>query len=323
MKFRSIIFFLFAGFLILVMHQTSYFDSATFFRNISQPIISMGVSQSSNQFPNDSLTFQRRTQCNHRSKQMCYSTNKSLVVTFWSNKSREKWVSQNILQAFPLDLFDHIIFVHDNSSWHHHPGHAYFIWIRVIGQLRFWYLKRFVLPIIANTYEYLWILDDDAQLNFNPLQYQCVIKNLNILLSAPARSTGIISHPLTRKDTSFSNRIGRWTDFIETGPIVIASTFAWRYIHMYLDPSTGTGWGLDLIWCKMIAQYCLPSHRSMKVCAILDAFSVDHQSTSISSSADGRLEIPIYMRTYKVWLARKVNLGPLANDSQLIEQCHR
>lgn len=308
---------------MLVVYQNVYFYSATSFQNISGLFISIRTRQFFNQSSNDSLTFQRRTQCNHQSREMCYSTNKSLVVTFWSEKSKQKWVSQNILQTFPVDSFDHMIFVHDNSSWHHHPGYAHFMWIHVVGQLRFWYLKRFVLPIIAATYEYLWILDDDVQLNFNPLQYQCVIKNLNVLLSAPARLTGAISHSLTKKDTSFSNQIGRWTDFIETGPIVVASTFAWKYIHMYLDPSTGSGWGLDLIWCKMLAQYFSSSSQRMEVCAILDAFGVDHQSTDINSGVDGGVEMAVYLPTYQVWLAEKINIGPLANDSRLMELCHR
>lgn len=302
----------------VLLHQNLYVYYSLFNRTIPPTIIHLSKSQSRN----DSFTFQRRIHCNYRSKQWCYSTNKSLVVTFWSEKSREKWVSQNILQAFPLHSFDHIIFVHDNSSWRNHSGYEHFIWIHVIGQWRFWYLKRFILPIIAETYEYLWIIDDDAQLNFHPLEYQCVIKNLSIHLSAPGRLTGVISHPLTKKDVSFSKKIGRWTDFIETGPIVVASTFAWKYIHMYLDPSTGTGWGLDLIWCNMIAEYALPLLKRVNVCAILDAFTVDHQSMRVNSVVDGGLEAPIYMKTYRSWLARKVNLAPLANDDKLITLCH-
>ena len=324
MKSASIISLLIISCLVVLLYQNIHTYSSLFNRNIAQAIIHLRKEQfSSNQSYNDSLTFQRRTHCNYKSKAMCYSTNKSLLVTFWSKKSSEKWVSQNILQAFPLHSFDHIIFVHDNSTWQKHPDYQHFIWIHVQGQLRFWYLKRFILPNIADTYEYLWIIDDDAQLNFHPLQYQCVIKNLSIHLSAPARLTGIISHPLTKKDTSFSNRIGRWTDFIETGPIVVASTFAWKHIHMYLDPSTGTGWGLDLIWCNMIAEYSLLLFKRTNVCAILDAFGVDHQSTRVNSLVDGGFETPIYMRTFRTWLARKVNIAPLATDNKLLELCHQ
>jgi hypothetical protein len=274
-----------------------------------------------NQSYDDRLTFERRTKCNYGSKEMCYSTNKSLVITFWHKGSIDKWVSQNILTAFPLHSFDHMIFVHDNSSWHTHPGYKDFIWIHVDGQHRFWYIKRFVLPMISKSYEFLWIIDNDAQLNFSPLHYQCVVRNLNISLSAPARLTGALSHSITKMDNNFINQIGRWTDFVETGPIVIMSSFAWQCIYTYLDASTVTGWGLDLIWCNIIVKKCLPLSENKKACAILDAFSVDHQSTGVNSAGDGLPELPIYMDAYKAWLAKKENIGPLAKDNKLIEFC--
>ena len=92
---------------------------------------------------NPPLTFDRRSHCNIRNSTTCYATNKSLLMTFWGRKSVDKWVPQNILSAFPSHSFDHMIFVHDNSTWHTHPGYDRFIWIHVQDQLKFWYLKRF------------------------------------------------------------------------------------------------------------------------------------------------------------------------------------
>jgi hypothetical protein len=254
---------------------------------------------------------------------MCYSTNKSLVVTFWHKRSIDKWVSQNILSAFSLHSFDHIIFVHDNSSWHTHPGYKHFIWIHVEGQHRIWYIKRFVLPMILKSYEFLWIIDDDAQLNFTPLHYQCVVRNLSISLSAPARLSGALSHGLTKVDTNFKNQIGRWTDFVETGPVVILSSLAWQCIYKYLDASTGTGWGLDLIWCNMIAEKCLSSSEVKKACAILDVFDVDHQSTGVKSSGDGAPELAIYTQPFQKWSTKQQIIGPLAKDNKLLEFCRQ
>ena len=117
------------------------------------------------------LNFERRAQCNYNNTKMCYSMNKSLVVTFWGDRSRDKWLSDNILSAYPLHSFDHIIFVYDNSSWHAHPAYKHFIWIHVDGQLRFWFLKRFLTPTILKSYAFLWIIDDDAKLDFQPLHY--------------------------------------------------------------------------------------------------------------------------------------------------------
>ena len=279
--------------------------------------------QSLNQSSSDKLTFERRSQCNYKKKETCHTTNKSLVISFWNEKSKDKWVSQNIISAFPIHSFDHMIFVYDNSSWSSHPAYKHFIWIYVYGQHRLWYLKRFVLPMISKSYAFLWIVDDDAKLNFNPLHYQCVIQTLKIPLSAPARLNGALSHRLTKVNNNFKNQIGRWTDFVETGPIAIASSLAWECIYKYIDAATGTGWGLDLIWCNMIAEECLSSSEHGKACAILDGFTVDHQSVGVNSANDGGPEKYVYTQPYRKWRAKLRNINPLAKDNELMNFCRQ
>jgi len=269
------------------------------------------------------LTFERRVLCNHKDQKSCYSTNKSLVISFWSQKSKNKWLSQNISAAFPLHSFDHIIFVHDNSIWLSHPNYKDFMWISIIGQHRLWYLKRFVLPSITRSYSYIWVIDDDAKLNFSPLHYQCVVRNLSISLSAPGRQQGALSHEITKVNSQYQNKIGRWTDFIETGPIFVASSQTWECIHKYIDSATGSGWGLDLVWCNLTADQCLPlsTLNSNRTCAILDVFTVDHQSNSVNSAGDGGPELSLYLTPYEKWKTQMKNLNSLAEDNQLVDMC--
>ncbi len=89
-----------------------------------------------------------------------------------------------------IHSFDHMIFVHDNSAWYTHPAYKDFIWIHVDVQHRFWYISK--------SYEFLSIINDDAQLNFSPLHYQCVIRNRNTSLSGPVRLNGALSHSITK-----------------------------------------------------------------------------------------------------------------------------
>jgi len=269
------------------------------------------------------LTFERRVLCHHKDQKSCYSTNKSLVISFWSQKSKNKWLSQNISAAFPLHSFDHIIFVHDNSIWLSHPNYKDFMWISIIGQHRLWYLKRFVLPSITRSYSYIWVIDDDAKLNFSPLHYQCVVRNLSISLSAPGRQQGALSHEITKVNSQYQNKIGRWTDFIETGPIFVASSQTWECIHKYIDSATGSGWGLDLVWCNLTADQCLPlsTLNSNRTCAILDVFTVDHQSNSVNSAGDGGPELSLYLTPYEKWKTQMKNLNSLAEDNQLVDMC--
>jgi hypothetical protein len=322
-KTSWVIRFLVISLLIFIAYQSVHYCQSILPQHVSQStIIIKQQLQYFNQRHDETITFERRTLCNYKNNQTCYSTNKSLVVTFWDKKSVDKWVSQNILSAFPLHSFDHIIFVHDNSSWNSHPGYQHFIWIHITGQHRLWYLKRFLLPTIAESYAFIWIIDDDAKLNFNSLHYQCIVKNLNVSLSAPARLAGKVSHPITRMNASFRERIGRWTDFIETGPIVVASSLVWQCIYTLIDASTGTGWGIDLVWCNMLAEHCpLSKSEHRKVCAILDAFTVDHQSTGVNSGKEGTPELGVYTLIRKAWSAKRQNIGPLAKDNKLITIC--
>lgn len=269
----------------------------------------------------DRISLERRAKCNHGSKEVCHSTNKSLVATFWGSRSVDKWISANILSAFPSHSFDHMVFVYDNSSWHMHPGYQQMIWIHIDGQHRFWYLKRFVPPAVLKAYDFLWIIDDDAKLHFRPSAYQCVIQNLSIPLSAPGRLSGPLSHGITRRNYDFKDRIGRWVDFVETGPIAVVSSSAWHCVYMYLDASTGTGWGLDMIWCNAIAQQCLSSAERQRACAIIDAFGVHHESTSMYSNEAGLPELSVYTQAHKTLLTQRRNIGPLAEDDKLVAFC--
>lgn len=269
------------------------------------------------------LTFERRTSCNYRTQEPCYTTNKSLIVSFWSEKSKNKWLAQNISSAFPNSAFDHLIFIHDNSDWQTHTNAKDFIWISIHGQHRLWYLKRFLLPELTRGYQYIWIVDDDAKLDFSPLNYQCVIRNLSIPFSAPGRTRGALSHSITRVHSQYEKQIGRWTDFIETGPIVVASSQAWECLHRYIHAGTGSGWGIDLVWCRLLAEQCsiLVKHSEERTCAILDAFHVDHQSSGINSGGDGAPELSIYTSPYGKWHTKMRNINPLAKDNGLIESC--
>ena len=176
---------------------------------------------------------------------------------------------------------------------------------------------------MVQSYQYIWILDGDVRLNFNPLHYQCVVKSLKIPLSAAGRTNGALSHSITRLENGYKDRIGRWTDFVELGPMAVATSAAWQCILEYIDPSTGSGYGLDLIWCKMIGEQCFPQGDASKVCAILDTFSVDHQSNTINSGVDRLPELAVYKKYNKKWQSAKRTYGPLASNQSVIKACLR
>lgn len=290
---------------------------------VSQTISMLGINGALyfNRFLNSSVSLEGDTDCNLNKRDSCYTVNKSLVVTFWRNSSRDRWLAKNILKKFPGKYFVRIIIVHDNSNWASYPDKELFIWIYVNSQKRFWYVKRFLTPSILKAYKYMWILDDDVELLFEPLHYECVITQLNISLSSPGRLNGIASHASTLVNKDFVDKIGRWTDFVEIGPIVVSSTSAWECIWHFLSPFGGLGWGLDLIWCRLLAHNCGSNTTMQKTCAVLDIFQVNHLSNYIGSTAAGSREMPAYNQYYKSFYTQQVNMGPLANDRIIYSFC--
>ena len=49
-------------------------------------------------------------------------------------------------RLFPLDKFQRVFFVYDDSQWHDWEFHNQSIFIHVRRQMKWWYMKRFLLP---------------------------------------------------------------------------------------------------------------------------------------------------------------------------------
>jgi hypothetical protein len=266
------------------------------------------------------LTMERRNDCNLRTPNRCFSTNKSLVITFWQQLSNQRWLALNLLKAFPDKYFDYMIMVYDNSSWVQHPAYDKAIWIHVKSQFRFWYVKRFLSPHTLRAYRYVWIIDDDARFHFNTRVYECIAATYNILLSAPGRGDGASIHNITRVSSNYTSKIGRWTDFVEIGPLLIATSSAWICLWYYLSEKTSLGYGFDNIWCSVLGL-CLQDSSSSRVCAILDAFVVHHDSKKINTLHHGIAEMPAYQRHYKKHWSKMLEFGPVAPNSTSLDTC--
>lgn len=147
-----------------------------------------------------------------------------------------------MLTAFPEQYYDYVIMVHDNSSWTSHDAFKKAIWISVDSQLRFWYVKRFIPIHVLRAYRYMWIIDDDAHPIFSARHYECVADHYNIFLSSPVYAGSVEGfHAITRLVPEATRRIGRWTDFVEIGPLVVGQTNAWRCLWNLLSASVGLG----------------------------------------------------------------------------------
>jgi hypothetical protein len=292
------------------------------------PDISISRTKSVAQFLDDPLldrnyvlSLERRTNCNLENTSNCFGTEKSLMISFWSQKSSQRWLVLNLLSVFPEKYFDYIVMVHDNSTWSHHPAYGKIIWIHVQGQLRLWYIKRFISPHTLRAYRYVWVVDDDTRFYFNPRVYECVADKYNISLSAPARGEGIIIHKITKLSPRYTSRVGRWTDHIEIGPIFIAKSSVWICLWKFLSEKVGLGYGLDGIWCRVLSERCLRQSSITKTCAVLDAFVAHHDAKTINTARVGMAERPAYKEYYKNYSSKKLVFGAVAPNSLELDLC--
>ena len=168
-------------------------------------------------------------------------------------------------------------------------------------------------------YKFIWIVEDDAHLTFNPLHYECVVKNFSIPLSAPSRGEGAAIHPITKTKSEFIETIGRYTDFVEIGPTVIGTSQAWLCIWKFINIHAHTGYGLDGMWCRLISERCMVSKYG---CAILDAFITHHESERYVSGHEGIPEIPSYAKIYKKdYETGMRTFAPIAKDLRVYNDC--
>ncbi|CAF1506473.1 unnamed protein product [Adineta ricciae] len=267
------------------------------------------------------INFERQSECNLENPGKCSKLNKSLLITFWGERSSQFWLTKNLHLKYPERNFDYLIMIYDNSTWNSHPIYSKAIWIRVENQKRFWFIKRFLSRHLIESYRFIWILDEDVQFDFHPLTYECVVNHYQILLSSPGRLLGSISYLITRISPLYEDKIGRWTDFVETGPLIVFHSSALSCLWNFINEKVSSGYGLDLIWCQILSQICFKNISSKKICAILDSFSMNHLSQGINTVDVGNRELPAYQEYYRKYKTKKQSFGPIDQHSSILYSC--
>ena len=274
--------------------------------------------------PDNGLSLERKERCNLKNQSACRTTQKSLVLTFWTERSRHKSLSRQLLSLFPEKYYDYVIMVRDNSTWTSHQAFKKAIWISADIQHKFWFIKRFLPVHVLKAYRYVWIIDDDAHPMFNPRHYECVTDAYNISLSSPVYAgpnQGI--HRITRLKPDMADLVGRWTDFVEIGPLVVVQSSAWQCLWDLLSPAVGLGFGFDNIWCRYLSLHCMQHTSFGHVCAILDIFGSYHDSShGMTTGPLGVLEIPAYNAFYPKYDSKFITLGAIAKNLSIYNSCN-
>jgi hypothetical protein len=176
-----------------------------------------------------------------------------------------------------------VLFHYDDTVWTDIPHYSEYVTVRALGQTKFWFAKRFLIPELLSNYEYLFLWDDDVSMDsmmWDPLQFIQTMRDYNIDLAQPALSAGVEYHDHVTKlqpnpPESTEPLLGRWTNFVEM-MFPVYSVKTWSSCVWQTLPYDGVCYcGADLLW------YPLCSGLSQCRFAVLDGFPVVHNNGKI------------------------------------------
>lgn len=177
---------------------------------------------------------------------------------------------------FHFDDADFTIYEwHDQATHVHHKG-----------QMKWWFVKRFLTPQMVQGYEFLFLWDDDLDVeDLQPLEYLRIARNHQLHLSSPSFSSQSFDSTywpimIVPSGAEKSGKPVRYTNFVEcTAPVV--STRAWDCIWHYLQNDLSSGWGYDLGW------YALCNEVLRHHTGLVDVTPITHKSARSAAGKTG------------------------------------
>jgi len=217
----------------------------------------------------------------------------------------------NIIQIFGLKNFTFMIFLYHPLNMTKFPSYPWFdqvFFVSYPGQMKWWYMKRFLTPIAMKHYEYIFILDDDVELDpkiFKPLEYIELLRKFNIHLSQPSHVPGSPNAAHSSTHQRPNNPYGHWNEFIECGPGTVFSSIIWQTcIWDLIQEDLTSGFGIDLIW----HNYCKKFY-GFDSSAIIDKYPMKHGNHKTSYN-NGKKYDP-----YAEWRAYKNRFGSIVPEA--------
>lgn len=153
-----------------------------------------------------------------------------------------KALSEKVIAKFGYSHFDYIFFVWDETRF----DEDVFKPCRVIYEkgLKWFFIKKYLTPEFCRKYSYIFLWDDDLDVDrFDPMAFITIMKLNKLQVAQPALSADShYTHPITLQQ---AGRIGRYVDFVE----IMAQVFeanAWpRFWHLMRADGNYWGFGYD------------------------------------------------------------------------------
>ncbi|XP_008668563.1 uncharacterized protein [Zea mays] len=121
-----------------------------------------------------------------------------------------------IMKKFLPENFTAVLFHYDGNvnGWNDLPWSKSVIHIAASNQTKWWFAKRFLHPAVVSMYQYIFLWDEDLEVdNFNPRRYLNIVRSEGLEISQPGLDSKLseIHHRITvRKNTgTFHRRVSR------------------------------------------------------------------------------------------------------------------
>ncbi|KAF0916528.1 hypothetical protein E2562_007606 [Oryza meyeriana var. granulata] len=166
---------------------------------------------------------------------------------------------------FPGDRFTVMLFHYDGEvdGWRDLRWADRAVHVAAIDQTKWWFGKRFLHPDMVAEYEYIFLWDEDIEVDgFDPIRYLRIVKREGLEISQPALDhRSQIHHRLTLRARKgqvhrrfYKTRGGGRCDENSTGPpctgwvemmVPVFSRAAWRCAWHMVQNDLIYAWGLD------------------------------------------------------------------------------
>lgn len=212
---------------------------------------------------------------------------KNLIISAVGDKSlHEKWIGSNNIDLFLIYYGDD-----EENAKRYKDQSTYFIQMKTLSKYDF--LKNIIIDnyIIMQQYNYIWLPDDDLDINFLEIEKMFeIMKRYDLWIAQPSVINNV-NLPIT---ASVKDSDMRFTNFVET----MAPAFK-RETMMYLCPTFGMTqfmWGVENIWTALLGT---PKNKI----AIIDSITMDH--TKLGGSDYSRFKTDPYKERTDLWKAHK------------------
>ncbi|CAL5086097.1 unnamed protein product [Urochloa decumbens] len=213
--------------------------------------------------------------------------NDQFLIAIAAGINQKKTVDA-IMKKFLPENFTAMLFHYDGNvnGWNDLPWSKSVIHIAASNQTKWWFAKRFLHPSVVSMYQYIFLWDEDLEVdNFNPRRYLNIVKSEGLEISQPGLDSKLseIHHRITvrKKTGSFHRRVSRankacsregppCSGWVE-GMAPVFSRSAWQCVWHLIQNDLIHGWGIDYKF-----GYCAQGDRTKNI-GVVDSEFIVHR----------------------------------------------